>query len=405
MSAIGGIVDFKNDEVDFARLNRMRLSMSLRGRKRSSAFLCGGVGMIFNSHREEKDGERQPCINERRGQVSALCIDGEGFSAPSLLERYSVHGLELLGMLEGAFSLALYDGEREMLILARDKKGRKPLFYRVYENKIFFASEVKGLLDAVNGSVRVNKEILELHLTSPAGIYRASNIYSEISEVMAGECLLFTRLGVSKFFYRQSRDSRPIKAQKNEATPLNKSPKIFSAYRLADPCMTEEYLREALIAFDYPQFDCYMSSLMLMLDTAAGQEKKTVHFEDAMRRKNLSYAHEREDRLGALYGLEAIGTLPRVAEWGDIDNIIKTEERLAFSVLSMNESEREILKAVFGEHKLYTLLRFFEKRSIKKEDTEQRVRILGMLYQTVEWFESRAVILDDSRKIYCEQSL
>ena len=120
MSAIGGIVNLKNDEVDFEALNSMRLSMSLRGRKRSSAFLCGGAAMFFNSSSLDafEEGEDiQPKVCERWGYANALCIDGEGFSSSAVLERYFVKGVDFLGALDGAFSLAIYDGERDTISL------------------------------------------------------------------------------------------------------------------------------------------------------------------------------------------------------------------------------------------------------------------------------------------------
>ncbi len=404
MGAIGGIVDFKNDGVDFARMNGMRLSMALRGRKRSSAFMCGGVGMFFNSsHIDEDDKEesRQPAICERRGYANAICMDGEGFCASALLEKYLVHGIEFLGLVDGAFSLALYDGERDMLILARDKKGRKPLFYRVVENKIFFASEVKGILDATKDSVRVNREALELHLTAPVGVYRAANIFPDVSEVLAGECILFTKLGMSRFFYREKRELKKAKPIRAGIT----TQKILSPYKNINFSMLDDYLREALIAFDYPQFDAFMPSLMQMLDEVNMAEKSSVFFEDGVRRKNLSYAYEREDRLGNMYGVEATGVLPRVAVSLDNEQLSCMKQELLNNIYLMGERELAILRSVLGERKLCALLSLLKKNGTKKEDTEQQVRTLGMLCQSVEWLQSRTFVIDDSSRIYCTQSV
>jgi asparagine synthase (glutamine-hydrolysing) len=63
-----------------------------------------------------------------------------------VLAAYSEWGTECLAHLNGMFAIALYDHERELLFLARDRAGEKPLFYSVTGNEIRFASELKGLM-------------------------------------------------------------------------------------------------------------------------------------------------------------------------------------------------------------------------------------------------------------------
>ena len=136
MSAIGGIFDISGGEIEFSSLNRMRIAMSMRGRKRSSAYLGGNVGIIHNSASPEAFSENedaQPAIFERGGHSFSLAMDSELLFSSAVFEGYRVSGVDFLGALGGGFALALYDGERRMLLLARDKKGKKPLFYRIYK--------------------------------------------------------------------------------------------------------------------------------------------------------------------------------------------------------------------------------------------------------------------------------
>jgi asparagine synthase (glutamine-hydrolysing) len=63
-----------------------------------------------------------------------------------LLAAYSVHGLECLARLRGMFAFALWDGGRRRLLLARDRPGKKPLYYRLDGDGIAFASEPKAFL-------------------------------------------------------------------------------------------------------------------------------------------------------------------------------------------------------------------------------------------------------------------
>jgi asparagine synthase (glutamine-hydrolysing) len=63
-----------------------------------------------------------------------------------VLASYRVWGLDCLSRLDGMFALALFDRARGRLILARDRAGEKPLFYRLAAGELRFASELKGLL-------------------------------------------------------------------------------------------------------------------------------------------------------------------------------------------------------------------------------------------------------------------
>lgn len=63
-----------------------------------------------------------------------------------LLEGLARHGEAYLDRVEGMFAFALYDRERQRLLLARDRAGEKPLFYLpLPRGGVAFASEVKAL--------------------------------------------------------------------------------------------------------------------------------------------------------------------------------------------------------------------------------------------------------------------
>ena len=119
MSAIGGVVDFRRGSIDFSAFNKMRNSVSMRGRAGSSAYLDVGVG-IFNCS-DGLSSCAQPIISERRGYVNAISLDSRSVDASLALERYRTSGVEFLSGLCGDFAIAVYDSERRMLLLARDK--------------------------------------------------------------------------------------------------------------------------------------------------------------------------------------------------------------------------------------------------------------------------------------------
>ena len=63
-----------------------------------------------------------------------------------IVHLYEEYGLDFVQHLRGMFALAIWDGKEQRLVLARDRAGQKPLFYRKDDDRFAFASELKALL-------------------------------------------------------------------------------------------------------------------------------------------------------------------------------------------------------------------------------------------------------------------
>ena len=63
-----------------------------------------------------------------------------------LLKLYEVYKEEMLPMLRGMFTFAIWDNKLQELFIARDHFGIKPLYFYEDENKFQFASQVKAIL-------------------------------------------------------------------------------------------------------------------------------------------------------------------------------------------------------------------------------------------------------------------
>src|SRR5439155_18123551 len=93
-----------------------------------------------------------------------LLADGFRFRTKTdtevIVHLYDQQGLDCLQHLKGMFAFALWDERRESLLLARDRLGKKPLYYAIHQGELIFASELQALL-AVPG---LSRELDELAL-------------------------------------------------------------------------------------------------------------------------------------------------------------------------------------------------------------------------------------------------
>jgi asparagine synthase (glutamine-hydrolysing) len=98
----------------------------------------GSIACVFN-------GELYN-FRELRAHLGGHDVRGTGDTAviPHLYEQ---HGLSFVERLEGMFALALWDAERDRLVLARDRVGKKPLLWTTLpDGTLAYASELKALL-------------------------------------------------------------------------------------------------------------------------------------------------------------------------------------------------------------------------------------------------------------------
>jgi len=63
-----------------------------------------------------------------------------------ILALYQTIGVKLLEKINGMFSFAIWDNVKQELFVARDRIGKKPLYYSFFNNDIIFASELKAML-------------------------------------------------------------------------------------------------------------------------------------------------------------------------------------------------------------------------------------------------------------------
>ena len=88
-------------------------------------------------------------IYNHRALRTRLIARGHTFRTVSdtevILRAYDEYGADCVQHLEGMFAFAIYDATRREALLARDRIGKKPLYYAVLGGALHFASEIKSL--------------------------------------------------------------------------------------------------------------------------------------------------------------------------------------------------------------------------------------------------------------------
>ncbi|MDX6604528.1 MAG: hypothetical protein QOF23_1037, partial [Solirubrobacterales bacterium] len=96
---------------------------------------------------------------EGRGHRFATECDTE-----VLVHLYEEHGESFVERLRGMFAVALWDQREQRLLLARDRFGIKPVYYRLADGTISFASELKAMLEQPGFSRAIDPRAVAAYL-------------------------------------------------------------------------------------------------------------------------------------------------------------------------------------------------------------------------------------------------
>jgi asparagine synthase (glutamine-hydrolysing) len=97
---------------------------------------------------------------EAKGHVFRTSSDTE-----TILHAYEEYGPGCVERLEGMFAFAVYDSKNRRLFAARDRLGKKPFFYTVLSDALWFASELPALSHACGWTGDVDLTALEGYLS------------------------------------------------------------------------------------------------------------------------------------------------------------------------------------------------------------------------------------------------
>jgi asparagine synthase (glutamine-hydrolysing) len=184
MCGIVGIVESSGRPVNHSWLEAMNGSIRHRGPDDDGFYVNGPVGLgMRRLSIIDVGGGHQPIHNEDKtvwvvfnGEIynfkeirEALEKRGHQFQTQSdtetLVHLYEEYGAEGISRLRGMFAYALWDENRERLILSRDRFGIKPLYYSFTGGRLLFGSELKSCLAAPGFTPEISPSAIEAFLT------------------------------------------------------------------------------------------------------------------------------------------------------------------------------------------------------------------------------------------------
>lgn len=101
----------------------------------------------------------------------------------TILQAYRQLGEKCLSAFDGMFALAIYDRSTQELFLARDRAGKKPLYYFSDGNKFLFASELNAIRQQMN--LQADEQNLQQYVRM-GYFYKSATPYKNVWELPAG---------------------------------------------------------------------------------------------------------------------------------------------------------------------------------------------------------------------------
>jgi asparagine synthase (glutamine-hydrolysing) len=220
MCGIGGIIDYNSKVNSRSNIESMLRSISYRGPDESGIYLSN-VSAIGNVRLSiiDIEGGQQP-LSDSTGRFW-IVFNGEIFNYKELrndlekrgntfqtksdtevlVQLYSIYGKECLNLLNGQFSLAIWDKLKQELFVARDRVGIRPFFYNITDGVFSFASEIKALFQQERLSREISPESISQVYTFWTAI-SPDTVFKGIYELPPGHFAIFSRKGlyIEKFW-------------------------------------------------------------------------------------------------------------------------------------------------------------------------------------------------------------
>ncbi|MBS1563913.1 MAG: asparagine synthase (glutamine-hydrolyzing), partial [Bacteroidetes bacterium] len=211
MCGIAGILHFNQQPADESIVRAMTRCMAHRGPDADSVFTDGpvGLGHLRLSIIDLSTAANQPFIDPTGRYV--MIFNGEMYNyqevkaqlpdypfrttsdTEALLAAYIRWGADCIHRFRGMYAFAVWDRHERSLFLMRDRMGVKPLYYYYDNDKLIFASEIRGILSTGLVPRKINSAAIQEYF-SYQSVGSGLTIIKGVEELGAG-CYMTIRDG------------------------------------------------------------------------------------------------------------------------------------------------------------------------------------------------------------------
>lgn len=205
MCGIAGALGLKNNDETVSLINKMNGILSHRGPDDNGIFIDDSVAF---GHRRlaiidlSKDGHQPMFSYDRK---LSIIFNGEIYNYKEvkaeiqnnfptipfhtntdtevILNAYKAWGDSFISKLNGMFAFAIYNSDTKEVDIYRDRLGEKPLYYTEVAGVLYFASEIRALLQIPNISKTLNAEVLPEYINFQT-VYAPNTIVKNIFTLM-----------------------------------------------------------------------------------------------------------------------------------------------------------------------------------------------------------------------------
>ena len=212
MCGICGIYNKGSTEISEGKIIKMRDIMYSRGPDDAGVYFGEHIGL---GHRRLSIIDltatgHQPMTNEDK--TIWMVFNGEIYNFKDLRKKLEelghvfksrtdcevvIHGYEEWGenvfkKVNGMFGVAIWDANKNTLILARDRVGKKPLFYSEHNGSVIFASDIKSVLEGLVTKPEIDYKAMDAYLTY-LNVPHPQSIYKKIKKLSPAHYIVFSK--------------------------------------------------------------------------------------------------------------------------------------------------------------------------------------------------------------------
>ena len=206
MCAIAGMIGVTAEELT---IQKMLKSMERRGPDGNGIFQIRDTTLLHTRLAIiDPAGGRQPMELSWAGERYILVYNGELYNTEEIrkellklghrfeghsdtevvLHAYAQWGRDCVDRFNGIFALGVWEEKHGRLFLARDRIGVKPLFYKLHEGGLIFASEIKTILCYPSVKAQLDEQGAAQVILLGPGRIPGSGVFKGILEIEPGCC-------------------------------------------------------------------------------------------------------------------------------------------------------------------------------------------------------------------------